>query len=226
MRRTLALLLALGVEVGCRRPEPPAVEVAAVTAPIRVAPVAMDHPWVLALVTDIADERPRGVHAWIDDWRTPERRSFPDPVIEAEDPGSFGRFLREYERLHPRPLELVPVWEHQISVIEGQPPWRVHFIDEQAGFVIDGGATASIVESYGELRVRIELSPTQGQQLAALTRARVGRRIAFTLDDQVVNSPFIREAVTGGQVMLVPEAPGADPKLVAKALLERLSQAE
>lgn len=217
----LAVALALGPTLGCKRDEPPAV---AVAARLWVAPVADEHPWVIAFLTELSITRPPGVDARLEGRTEPDGRYVPDPVFETTDTKLLAEQLQKYEQLHPRPPELEPIWEYLSSGPEGRPVWRLHFIDKQAGFVLDGGASASLDPSHDVPLVKLKFSPAQGERFAALTRAYVGRRIAFTFDDELVNVPIVREEIPGGEVMLRPDSSGVDPELAAQSLLERLQQ--
>jgi hypothetical protein len=217
----LALALAVGSASGCKRDEPASVTVA---ASLRVAPIAEDHPWVIAFLTEVSITRPPGADARLEGRTQPDGRYVMDPVITTDDKTTLADFLRAYEQQHARPPELAPVWElHEIA--PNHPPlWQLHFIDEHAGFVVDGGASATLRRSGEVPMVRLKLSPAQGEQFAALTRAQLRRRVAFVIGDEVVSAPVVWEAIPDGEVMLVSHS-NHGPEHAAAALLDRLSQA-
>ncbi|MFO7565843.1 MAG: hypothetical protein R6X02_24590 [Enhygromyxa sp.] len=218
----LGLGLGLGPAIGCKR-ERDQPEAVVVAAPLQIAPVAEDHPWVIAFLTEVSIARPPGADARLEGRSRPEGGYVMDPVITAEDRAALTDFLRTYEQRHPRPPELAPVWElHQVASPDS-PLWQLHFIDEQAGFELDGGASASLARSSDFPVVRLQLSPAQGEQFAALTRAQLRRRVAFVIADEVVSVPIVWEEVPGGAVELRP-TPSLGPEQAAVALLERLSQ--
>src|SRR5690606_26841184 len=185
-----------------------------------------DHPWVIAFLTELSIARPSGTDARLEGRTDPDGRRVMDPIFEAEDRAALTDFLHDYEQQHPRPPELVPVWEqHTVTAERRGPRWQLHFVDRQAGFQLDGGASALAVPDAEHPAVWLKFSPAQGEQFAALTRARVGRRLAFTIGDEVVNVPIVREPIPGGQAMLLGDA-SLGPERGAAALLERLQQAD
>jgi preprotein translocase subunit SecD len=215
----LAVALALAPTIACKRSTSEAV---AVAAKLRIAPVAEDHPWVIAFLTEVSIKRPAGADARLEGRAELDGRYVMDPVITAEDQAALLDFLRSYEQSHPRPPELAPVWERH-PTYEAPPVWQLHFIDTQAGFELDGGASATLFRGSEVPAIRLKLSPAQRELFAALTRAQLRRRVAFVIGDEVVNVPIVWEEIPGGEVMLMPE-PNRDPEQAAAALLARLQQ--
>jgi hypothetical protein len=221
----LGLALAL---LGCQREQPAdGAEVAAVVevrAAVTFAPIADDHPWVIALLTALSLERPAGVEARLDGRTEAGGRRIAEPVLFAERREALAEALAGYEREHPRSPELRPVWErtHARAGEESSAGWRLHFIVIGAGsFELDRAARAQIVEhSLGPV-VEIELSPDGRQRFAALTQAQLGHRAAIVIDDEAVAVPVVREPILGGRVQVWPGA-GEDPEAATQALLSRL----
>src|SRR5690606_21285713 len=111
MRGALALACLLALAPACKRDEQP--DLAAAREPIRaellVAPVVDDHPWVIALLTEISITRPPGADARLEGRNGPEGLRHPEPVIEGETREALEHALAAYETKHPRPPELAPV---------------------------------------------------------------------------------------------------------------------
>ncbi len=218
----LAVALAAAPTIGCKRDEPPGV---AVAAELRVAPVVADHPWVIAFLTEVSITRPPGADARLEGRTEPDGRYLPEPVFEAETREALAGFLRDYEKNHPRPPELTPVWEPIAAGPGGLSSWRLHFVDERAGFRLDGEASARLDSSAAGSVVRLRLGPAQREQFAALTRAHLGQRVAIMIGDEVINLPVVRSEISGGELQLLP-SPGVEPGAAAPALLERLQEAQ
>ncbi len=84
---------------------------------------------------------------------------------------------------------------------DGYPPLRV----KKSGG-IDGtrltNASASIDAVTGENVLLLEFDETGGRQLAELSAAHVGQRMAVILDGEIVTAPTIEEPIVGGQLQL------------------------
>lgn len=219
----IALALALAPAIGCTREEP-AVGTVAVVAPLWVAPVAEDHPWVIAFLTTVSITPPPGVDAQLEGRTDSTGRVVMEPMLGADNKDVLAEFLREHEQTHPRPPELAPVWELHLPTPGHPQRWQLHFIDTRAGFAIDGGASATLVRQGSAPVVRLKLSPAQGEQFAKLTRAQLGRRVAFAIGDEILDVPIMLEPITTGEVTLRGHS-SRNTELAAQALLERLQQA-
>jgi hypothetical protein len=203
-RLLLAIAIAVASVIGCT-PDSPKAALVAVAAPLWVAPLAEDHEWVIAL------------------WKEASVRGLPD----RDDKHALAGFLREYEQVRPRPPELVPVWAAHLDGPGGAPRWQLHFIDKHAGFQLDGGASATLIHRDGAPLVLLQFSPAQAEQFAALTRVQVGRRVALTIDDEVLDVisilPPLEAAPTDGVTLRGHSS--RNPEVAAQTLLERLQQA-
>ncbi len=209
-----ALALALAWVPACKPEEPPGI---AIAAKVEIAPVAGAHPWVIACLTEASIQRPPGVDARLEGLTGAGGERRPDPVFEGETREALAEFLRAYEQDHPRPPELAPVWE-PIQAADGQR-WQLHFVDRSAGLTLDGEARAWLEPGSSKPPLRLRLGPAQREQLATLTRARLGERLAVTIDDEVVLLPIVHSEISGGELE-VRTGPDDDPQ----ALLARLQQ--
>jgi hypothetical protein len=217
----LALALPLG---GCK----PTDDAAAAGAPapvhanIRFAPVVDNHPWVIAFLTELSIARPPGVDARLEGRTGPEGLRHPEPIIEAQTREALADALANYERQRPRMPELQPVWQPEPFGPNERVAWRLYFVDTAKGFTLDDQARAALEPHDLGPSVHLHLGEAQAKQFAALTTEQVGRRIAITIDDEVLMLPVVREPISGGDIVLL-TSPHLDPKISAPALLERLT---
>lgn len=225
--------LALGPS-GCKRGRDEGqagAEAKPVRAELWIAPVADEHPWVIALVTRISIERPPGADARLEGLAGPAamRSSdpVPDPIIEAEDREALAAFLADYEAAHPRPPELRPVWEADPFGPDAKVRARLFFIDRSRGFAVDDQARASLRRPDPERAlgpsVRVELGPDQTRALAELSAEIVGHRLGFALGDEALMLPVVAEPIPDGDVQLLTRT-SEDPNHTAPALLARLTR--
>jgi hypothetical protein len=223
--RILLLALALGGSLivttsSCKR-GPEALEV---VAAVRIAPVADAHPWVIAFLTELSLTRPAGVDARLEGITGGSGPGVPDPVFETQDREALAGILERYEQTHARPPELLPVWESVPASHDRPLAWRLHFIDQEAGFMLDGEASATL--QHASPIVQVQLGAAQRQQLAVLTRGIVGHRMAVVIDDEVVMAPVVHGEIGGG-VLQVRSNPGnRDPETAALALHARLTRGD
>jgi hypothetical protein len=221
---SFVLLLALtGWSSGCKRDdaEQAAHERVAITAPLLVAPVVDDHPWVIALLTEISITRPPGADARLEGRNGPEGLRHPEPIIEGETREALEQALSAYEAKRPRSPELWPVFEHEPFGPGERVAWRLHFVDRSRGFLVDDQARASIVRHDHGPSVHVYLGEEQRKALYALTLELVGGRLAIALDGEAVMLPLVMEPVLDGDLQLLTR-PREDPELTAPALFERL----
>jgi hypothetical protein len=211
-----ALVLALATAPGCKRGD-------AIVVELRIALVVDEHPWVMAFLTALAVDPPVGVEARLDGrFALDGRRQFPEAYFVAEDRKALGGALAHYEAEHPRPPELLTIWEPYS--IDLRPAWRLHFIDQTRGLVLDEHASATLErdELLGPV-VLIHLGPDQRERFAALTETYVGHRIAVALGDEALSVPILATAIPGGRVQIT-AAPSVDPEVASPALFERLTK--
>lgn len=57
-------------------------------------------------------------------------------------------------------------------------------------------------QGFGQSYVSLKFKGEGGKQFATVTRNNVGRRLAIVLDDKIVSSPNIQEAILGGQAQI------------------------
>jgi hypothetical protein len=224
MRLELSLLLALsGVVSGCRREhaEQAVHERVPITASLLVAPVVDDHPWVIALLTEISITRPPGADARLEGRNGPEGLRHPEPIIEGETREALEQALAAYEAKRPRSPELWPVWEFEPFGPGERVVWRLHFVDRSRGFLLDDQARASIVRHDHGPSVHVYLGEAQRKAFYALTLELVGGRLAIALDGEVVMLPLVMEPILDGDLQLLTRTRD-DPELTAPALFERL----
>ena len=225
-------ILALGLLLGACSRGPAGDDAAsevAVGVSVRFAPVADDHPWVIAWLTSLALAPPPGIEARLDGRTELAGQRVAEPVFAAATREPLREALAAYEREHPRPLELAPVWE-QIDPEDpsGSPTWRLHFVElgEDAGdFVVDGEARARLRDEPHGTVVELRLGAGQREQLASLTRVSVGHRLVIAIGDggewEAVAVPVVREPIAGGQVQLW-LGRGSAREAATRALLDRL----
>jgi hypothetical protein len=221
---SVLLVLALtGWASGCRRDtdDKAAHEREPITAPLLVAPVVDDHPWVIALLTEISITRPPGADARLEGRNGPEGLRHPDPIIEGETREALERALSAYEAKHPRSPELWPVWEFQPFGPGERVAWRLHFVDRSRGFLVDDQARAGIVRHDHGPSVHVWLGETQRKAFYALTLELEGGRLAIALHDEAVMLPIVMSPIIDGEMQLLTRT-REDPELTAPALLERL----
>jgi hypothetical protein len=218
------LVLALaGWTSGCkgRHDDQAASERHAIAVELLVAPVVDDHPWVIALLTDISITRPTGADARLEGRNGPEGLRHPEPIIEGETREALEQAQAAYEAKHPRSPELSPVWEHEPFGPGERVTWRLHFVDRSRGFVADEHARMRIVRHDHGPSVHVSLGEAQREALYQLTLDLVGGRLAIAVDGEAVMLPIVMEPVVDGELQLLTRT-REDPELTAPALLARL----
>jgi hypothetical protein len=193
----------------------------AIAAELLVAPVIDDHPWVIALLTEISITRPPGADARLEGRNGPEGLRHPEPIIEGESREALEQALAAYEAKRPRSPELWPVWESEPFGPGERVKWRLHFVDRSRGFVVDDQARAGIVRHDHGPSVHVSLGEAQRKALYSLTLEHVGGRLAIAVDGEVVMLPIVMEPVVDGELQLLTRT-REDPELTAPALLARL----
>ena len=198
--------------VGARQP---------VRAELLVAPVVDDHPWVIALLTEISITRPPGADARLEGRNGPEGLRHPEPIIEGESREALEQALAKYEAVHARSPELLPIYEPDPFGPGERVTYRLHFVDRSRGFVLDEQAQAGVVEhDHGPL-VHLYLSEAQRAQLQALTIEHVGGRLAVAVGDEALMVPVVMDPITGGEIQVLTRL-REDPRKVTQELLARL----
>jgi hypothetical protein len=218
------LVLALsGWASGCRaqHDNEAASERQAIAVELLVAPVIDDHPWVIALLTEISITRPPGADARLEGRNGPEGLRHPEPIIEGTSREALAQALAAYEAKHPRSPELWPVWEFEPFGPGERVTWRLHFVDRSRGFVADDQARASIVRHDHGPSVHVSLGEAQRKTFYALTLEAVGGRLAIAVDGDVVMLPIVMEPIVDGELQLLTRT-REDPEVTAPALLARL----
>lgn len=193
----------------------------AIAAPLLVAPVVDDHPWVIALLTEISITRPPGADARLEGRNGPEGLRHPEPIIEGETREALEQALAAYEAKRPRSPELWPVWEFEPFGPGERVQWRLHFVDRSRGFVVDDQARASIVRHDHGPSVHVSLGEAQRKAFYGLTLELVGGRLAIAVDGEAVMLPIVMEPIVDGELQLLTRT-REDPELTAPALLARL----
>lgn len=219
----LLLLALIGSASGCKSQgdDQAASERHPITAELLIAPVIDDHPWVIALLTEISITRPPGADARLEGRNGPEGLRHPEPIIEGETREALEHALAAYEAKHPRSPELWPVWEHEPFGPGERVTWRLHFVDRSRGFVVDDSARASIVRHDHGPSVHVWLGEAQQKAFYGLTLELVGGRLAIAVDGEAVTLPIVMEPIVGGELQLLTRT-REDPELTAPALLARL----
>lgn len=193
----------------------------AIAVELLVAPVVDDHPWVIALLTEISITRPPGADARLEGRNGPEGLRHPEPIIEAESREALEQALAAYEAKHPRSPELWPVWEFEPFGPRERVTWRLHFVDRSRGFVADDQARARIVRHEHGPSVHVSLGEAQAKLFYGLTLEAVGGRLAIAVDGEVVMLPIVMEPIVDGELQLLTRT-REDPEVTAPALLARL----
>jgi hypothetical protein len=186
-----------------------------------VAPVVDDHPWVIALLTEISITRPPGADARLEGRNGLEGLRHPEPIIEGETREALEHALAAYEAKHPRSPELWPVWEFEPFGPGERVVWRLHFVDRSRGFMVDEEARAGIVRHDHGPSVHVYLGEAQRKIFYALTLELVGNRLAIAVDGQSLMMPIVMEPILDGDLQLLTRT-REDPELTAPALLARL----
>lgn len=218
----LALALAPPTLSACKPADTAQANAAPIQAQLSVAPVADDHPWVIAFLTELSISRPLGVDARLEGRAGPGGLRHPEPIIESETREALAKALADYERQRPHPPELHPVWQPHPFGPHERVAWRLYFIDQSRAFTIDDQARAALEAHDHGPTVRVELGEQQRQQFTTLTTAQVGRRIAIVLEDELLMLPVVMEPISSGNITLI-TSPHEDPNISAPALLTRLT---
>lgn len=222
-RLILGAALVLSGPAACEREVDQASSPAPVTATLYVAPVAASHPWVMAMVTQTSITRPHGVDARLEGLVGVGGERTPDPILEGETREDLQSWLDTYEAQHPRPPELLPIWERDPFGPDHRVRARLYFIAHERGFVADAEARASVERHEHGPSVHVRFGPAQTRDLEALTAVFMGRRLAVALDDEALMLPVIAQPITGGQLELATQT-SSSPELTAPALLKRLTR--
>jgi hypothetical protein len=219
----LLVLALMGSASGCRgeHDNRAANDRHAFAVELLVAPVVDDHPWVIALLTEISITRPPGADARLEGRNGPEGLRHPEPIIEGETREALEQALAAYEAKHPRSPELQPVWEFQPFGPGERVMWRLHFADRSRGFVADDQARARIVRHDHGPSVHVSLGEAQRKTFYGLTLETVGGRLAIAVDGEAVMVPIVMEPIADGELQLLTRT-SEDPEVTAPALLARL----
>ncbi len=194
-------------------------------AELRVAPVADAHPWVMAFVTQTSITRPHGVDARLEGVTGPAGSRAPDPIIEAESREDLASWLETYAAQHPRPPELLPVYEADPFGPEHHVHARLYFVEHGRGFVVDSEARARLETHAHGPSVHVAVGPAQAQALEQLTSELIGHRLAVSSGDRALMLPVVMEALVGGDIQLLTQT-SLDPQQTAPALLTQLTGAQ
>jgi hypothetical protein len=223
MRGALVLACLLALASACKgdAASDPAGERQPIRAELLVAPVEDDHPWVIALLTEISITRPPGADARLEGRNGPEGLRFGEPVIEGESREALEHALAAYERMHPRPPELAPVYEPAPFGPGERVAYRLHFVDHSRGFRLDEQARAAIVRHDHGPSVHLYLGDAQAAALQQLTAGIIGGRLALALGDEALMVPVVMDPLTGGEIQLLTRM-REDPERVTQELLARL----
>lgn len=223
MRGALALACLLALAPACKRDEQPDLAAAhePIAAELLVAPVVDDHPWVIALLTEISITRPPGADARLEGRNGPEGLRHPEPVIEGETREALEQALATYEKKRPRPPELAPVFEPDPFGPGERVAYRLHFVDRSRGFTLDDQARAAIVRHDHGPSVHLYLGDAQRAALQQLTTAHVGGRLAVARGDEALMVPIVMEPLIDGEIQLLTRM-REDPERVSTELLAQL----
>ena len=222
LARLAVLSGALWSAPGCRSQDSAADQRQAITARVRVAPIADDHPWVMAFLTNVSMTQPPGLDARLDGRTGPQGLRHPEPIIEGESRAALTSELEAYSKVHPRPPNLAPVFGKGLDDHRTRELQRLYFIDMNEGFTVDAGATVGLeVHDHGP-SAHLYLGKAQTGTFADLTSAHRGRRLAVVIDEDVVMLPMVMSTISDGELQLIGEG-GRDPEKTAPALARRLA---
>lgn len=81
---------------------------------------------------------------------------------------------------------------------------ELRFQGAETGFAVSGDALLCAHSKflYGEPAVEFRLNEPASKQLAELTAANIGKEIVMSLDGREVQRAVVREAITGGTVVI------------------------
>jgi preprotein translocase subunit SecD len=61
---------------------------------------------------------------------------------------------------------------------------------------------AEAVQQHGQWAISIKLAPGAAAMFGAVTGRSVGKRVQIVVEDRILSAPIVREAITGGEVMI------------------------
>lgn len=93
-----------------------------------------------------------------------------------------------------------PVGDDQVQVAKpdtGTP--TALWLKREGQMEGDSLADAKVsTDQQGTPRIKLQFTPKGGDQFASLTKANIGHRLAFVMNDKVISAPVIQEPIQGG----------------------------
>lgn len=181
-------------------------------------PVAMDPPFAPELAIEVTRPAAGG-------------------ILAKKDP-SFGDWT--YEAAGIDAATLVKNLTALVAMVTGNDPrWKVALEQPRRG----KSPTAILLDREGAMehvsvtsatpqsddmgpRVSFTLSKEDGERFAALSGKLVGRKLAIVLDGEVHSAPYVREAITGGELQIAIGSGTGDAMAAARALAATLAAGE
>jgi hypothetical protein len=208
----------LALALACAPHGPPQTGAVALTRPISLLPIdACDG--ALARVIDASDAELAGLgrdqQVHYSDRLPPEQEVFATSTSR----GALETYVRDRPALAPpagRRYGYEEFVEH-----DGVARWRMHCMLDR-GVELHTVVGAVVVDDPDRALVRIAMAAADAQAFRALTETYFGRRIAVVVDDEVLMTPVVRMAISGGVVDIDLGATEQGPRAAADALLGRL----
>lgn len=232
--RFRALVATLGLLVACSTqaefddtPRVEQVQPASIGAPHGLRfKVVDDGATVMKQLTEyVAIERPRGVYAEVDRWRSSDAgTALVDFYLTATAPGTIQRFIldageKDPELLIPHDRELA--YQRLESGL-----WRTYLlvptVELDSTSISHGEVTLDPTAAQPSLTV--DFTPAGARQFSDLTARITGHKLAVLVDGTVVSAPVIASRIDGGraQITLGPSShAAADVAALAAALNAR-----
>jgi hypothetical protein len=161
-------------------------------------------------------DRPNGVDARIDHWRSEDGRTHTDCYLTGPSPDAIEAYVAGEPTLAlPNDRELA------FQQIDGQR-WRTYLLFpaiELDATALSHAHTSTDPETTRPT-VMLDFTPAGARQLGDLTARIAGHKLAVLVDGRVVSAPVITDAITGGHAAVTFDATATDA--TANALAQAL----
>lgn len=109
-----------------------------------------------------------------------------------------------------------PLSVRLVATEGGQPTPQVEGDDLalEAASLLGPGDIKSVSADGGA--VRVDLTPAAAARFGEATKANIGRKMAIVVDGKILMAPVVREAITGGRLMITVQDAGAAAGLAAR----------
>jgi len=162
------------------------------------------------LYETVPTERPAGIAAAIDRWRTDDGRTYTDPYLTGPSPEAIKAYVE------PR---LTVADDHELAFQQIGDHWRTYWVFRTAE--LDAGAVAhahaSLDPNTQRPVVMLDFTPTGARQFGDLTARIAGHKLAVLADGRVVAAPVITGAISGGHAAVTLDASATEAAATALA---------